>query len=101
VQEKRLHPRKPVEIPVIILFEATRAQATGTCRDISIGGMFVETDTKAAFGETVSVSIEAPGGALVFAAVVRWTAPTGLGLQFGQVGARETHAIVQWMSGKH
>jgi hypothetical protein len=100
VQEKRLHPRKPVEIPVSIAFEATQAQATGICRDISIGGMFVETEVKAAFGEILSVKIEAPGGALVFPAVVRWAAPTGLGLQFGLVGARETHAIVQMMSAK-
>lgn len=100
MQEKRLHPRKIVELPVTVTFETTQAQALGTCRDISIGGMFVETDVKAAFGTNVSVEMATQDGLMTFPAVVRWTAPTGLGLQFGLVGARETHAIVQLMSSK-
>jgi len=101
VIEKRLHPRKPVSIPVKMTFEATQAQVTGVCIDISMGGMFVETETKGAFGDNLSVQVDAPGSPLTFPAVVRWTSPSGMGLQFGLVGARETHAIAQWMSGKH
>ena len=100
MQEKRLHPRKVVDIPVTITFEATQMQAPGMCRDISIGGMFVETETKAAFGDKLSIQIAAHGGPLTFPAIVRWTVATGLGLQFELVGARETHAIVQWMSAR-
>lgn len=98
--EKRQHARKPVNLPASITLLASQAQYPGTCRDLSIGGMFVETQARAAFGDKLSVSLDLPGGPVVMQAVVRWTAPDGLGLQFGLMGARETHAIVTILTGK-
>jgi type IV pilus assembly protein PilZ len=34
-------------------------------------------------------------GDLRLPAIVRWTKPDGFGVQFGSLGARETHAISQ------
>jgi type IV pilus assembly protein PilZ len=33
-------------------------------------------------------------------AVVRWSKPDGMGVQFGVMGARETHALTQMLSSK-
>ncbi len=32
-------------------------------------------------------------------AIVRWCKPTGMGVQFGVMGARETHALTTLLSG--
>lgn len=68
------------------------------CRDISLGGAFLETSTPALFGAAVQVYIWVAGlrdaGRLRLDAVVRWTSRDGFGVQFLSFGARETHALV-------
>lgn len=100
MQEKRKFPRKPVNVPVLISLDGGQGTVEGVCQDMSIGGVFVVTELMVTFGTKLTLKAEAPGGPLVFPAVVRWTAPDGLGLQFAGLGARETHAIVQWVSAK-
>lgn len=102
MQENRQHPRKAARFPVAIRIEGTSNVATGVTRDLSIGGMFVDTSVAVAFGTKVVVSIDMPagGGAVLLPAVVRWVAPDGVGLQFGLLGARETHAIAQLLTRK-
>jgi Tfp pilus assembly protein PilZ len=59
--------------------------------------MFVRTEAPAPFGAEVVLFVTFPGQRkeLKLPAVVRWTRPTiGMGLQFGLLGARETHAIM-------
>jgi hypothetical protein len=43
------------------------------------------------------VHITLPGQKVAFAlpCVVRWTGADGMGVQFGLIGARETHAITE------
>lgn len=69
------------------------------CRDISLGGAFVETPTPALFGSRVRVQIwvTGPKGVerLSIDSVVRWTSREGFGVQFLALGARETHALVE------
>ncbi len=69
----------------------------GIGRDISIGGMFVETQTPAAFGENIVVHVQLPGTNVEseLPAIVRWVRADGMGLQFGLLGVRETHAITE------
>ncbi len=70
----------------------------GQAKDISLGGMFVQTETPLAFGAEAVVHVTLPGQKAPFAipAVVRWSrAGEGMGLQFGLIGARETHAITE------
>ncbi len=69
----------------------------GVGRDISVGGMFIETETPAPFNTEIVVVTELPGdrAPLSLPAVVRWTKPGGMGVQFGLLGARETHVITE------
>ena len=74
--------------------------ASGIGRDISIGGMFIQTEQPAPFGADVIVRVrlrtpskddqdfDLPG-------VVRWVRSGGMGVQFGLLGALETHAITE------
>jgi len=96
VEDKRSHPR--VEIDTEVTCERRDAGAfTGMARDISIGGMFVESSEILPFGTELSIVARLPGtkGELRLPAIVRWAKPDGFGVQFGSLGARETHAISQ------
>jgi type IV pilus assembly protein PilZ len=68
---------------------------TARCRDISLGGMFIETDAPLPYGSALRVHVRLPGlkGESTLRAVVRWAAANGMGIQFGTMGARETHAL--------
>ena len=94
MQDKRLHPRVTVDTPVSCEVRAGAA-FTGLAKDISIGGMFVETSESVAFGTELTIVGRFAGtkADLRLPAIVRWTKPDGFGVQFGALGARETHAI--------
>jgi uncharacterized protein (TIGR02266 family) len=94
--EKRKHERKNVRAPVAFQVEG-QPRIEGTSRDISVGGMFVETDKPAAFGAPLRVFLTLPGlkQEVAVKATVRWTQKDGMGVQFGVMGARETHALTQ------
>ncbi len=59
--------------------------------------MFIETTTPLPFKSELTVHITLPGQKAPFAfpGVVRWTRSDGMGVQFGLIGARETHAITE------
>jgi len=69
----------------------------GMAKDISIGGMFVESTEVVPFGTEISIVGRFAGtkADLRLPGVVRWAKPDGFGVQFGSLGARETHAISQ------
>lgn len=94
MEEKRSHPRTPVRVEVTCEFSDTSTLA-GTAKDISVGGMFIEANTAPAFGTKLTIIIRLPGlkADSRLPAIVRWTNPGGFGVQFGLLGARETHAI--------
>ena len=78
----------------MIIRQDGRAQATGVAVDISQGGMFVRTEAVVPFAESIILTLTLPGlGETDVPAFVRWTTPEGFGVQFGLLGARETHAI--------
>lgn len=93
MQDKRRHPRVPVNLP--ISWEGPELRATsGILVDVSMGGAFLSTENPPAFGVEVIIVGDLPGapGARL-PAVVRWSKPGGFGVQFGLLGARETHAL--------
>ncbi|HEU4410118.1 MAG TPA: PilZ domain-containing protein [Polyangiaceae bacterium] len=93
MQELRRHPRKPVRTPVTVL-GPEGARVEGHSRDLSIGGMFIEAPASFRFGTSLRVELALPlVGVVALPAVVRWVTPEGIGVQFGLLGARETHAI--------
>jgi hypothetical protein len=98
VDEKRRHPRIIINLPVSCE-EAGSAAFPAKAHDVSVGGMFVETDRTPAFGTKLTIVGNFPGGpGLRLPAIVRWTTPGGFGVQFGLLGAHETHVLAAIVS---
>lgn len=96
VQEKRQHPRAMVNLD-LSCESKDRAPVAGVAKDISVGGMFIEAEERLPIGSNITVVTKLPGmpEASRLPAVVRWSKPDGFGVQFGLLGARETHAITR------
>jgi type IV pilus assembly protein PilZ len=95
--ELRRYTRAPFAQPIEFSPKGEGARVAGTSRDLSLGGMFVHTAAPATFGAEVVVHLTLPSEPkeLSLPGVVRWTRPDGMGVQFGLLGARETHAITE------
>lgn len=98
MQDKRSHPRVPID--VVVSCEAAGAapfQARG--KDVSVGGMFLEAGQAPPFGTELTIVGRLPGAKkeLRLPAVVRWVKPHGFGVQFGLLGALETHVLSELM----
>ena len=100
MSENRQYPRKIVASEVAFqVGDGPRIDAR--CRDVSLGGMFIETAAPSPYGTRLRVYAQFPGlrGEATIEAVVRWAKPGGMGVQFGSMGARETHALTVLISG--
>lgn len=98
--EKRRHARKSIDLPVSFTVKGRSDHASGVGRDVSIGGMFIETATAAPFNAelTIRVQLRTATGAMRdfdLPARVRWVRDGGMGVQFGLIGVHETHAITE------
>jgi len=100
VVEKRSHRRVPLGAEVTCR-RANGSAFAGKGKDISVGGMFVEATESVSFAEELSIEVRLPGAkqSLALVAIVRWLGPGGFGVQFGLLGARETHAISEFYRG--
>lgn len=99
MQENRQHPRKSIDLPVAFQREGGERVAA-SCRDISLGGAFIETAAPAAYGSPVTVFLALPGlrDEAALAGTVRWVKKgEGMGVQFAVMGARETHALIAFI----
>lgn len=100
MSENRQHPRKAIATEVgFQIGDGPRTEAR--CRDVSLGGMFIETATPVPYGTPVRIYArlpDMPGEALI-EAIVRWAKPDGMGVQFGRMGARETHGLTVLLGG--
>ena len=87
--------RASVELPV--RFQRGDEVVRAVARNVSVGGMFIATDSPAAYGATITVEMPLPGLTELasIAATVRWTNDEGMGVQFGVMGARETHGLLR------
>lgn len=95
--EKREHVRLSVKTSVSYqLPDGEHVQAD--CNDISVGGAFVRTDRPLPFGAKFKLTLEL-AAPVTIDVTVRWTKPDGMGVQFGLMGALETHALVKLISG--
>jgi type IV pilus assembly protein PilZ len=101
VTENRKHPRKLIASEVAYQVGAGE-RIEARCRDLSLGGMFIETPAPPPYGTAVRVFMQLPGLQTETAvdAIVRWWKPTGMGVQFGVMGARETHGLTELLA-KH
>lgn len=98
--DKRQHPRKVIEADVGFQVKGGE-RADARCRDVSLGGMFIETPSALPYGTAVRVFLRLPGlkDEVAVDSIVRWSKPDGMGVQFGVMGARETHALTELLSG--
>jgi uncharacterized protein (TIGR02266 family) len=92
---RRIHDRVDIDIPVTIVHEGSELSAVG--RNISQGGMFIETDAKFDYGAKVKVRFALPttSDPIEADSTIRWTNFQGIGIQFGSLRAREVWAINQ------
>jgi type IV pilus assembly protein PilZ len=98
--DKRQHPRKIIEADVAFQV-AGNPRLEARYRDVSLGGMFIETEAVAPYGTPVRVFLRLPGlkDEVTVDTIVRWSKPGGMGVQFGVMGARETHALIELLAG--
>ena len=93
--DKRQHQRAELTIDVVVqLKDGSSVPARSS--DVSQGGMFLASDAGLAFGTEVTIVCPLPRLENArLPGIVRWTKPGGFGVQFGLLGARETHALGQ------
>jgi hypothetical protein len=93
LREKRQHQRATLDVPVLVNTKGGTNWETRSV-DISVGGMFLTGVSNAEIGTEVVLELELPKlGQVGLPGFIRWTAVHGFGVQFGLLGARETHAI--------
>jgi type IV pilus assembly protein PilZ len=97
VIEQRRYARAPIDCRLAFVVKGKTKELEGIGRDIAVGGMFIETVTPAPFGADVIIHARLPGAdhALALPGVVRWVRDGGMGIQFGLLGAVETHIITE------
>jgi Tfp pilus assembly protein PilZ len=71
----------------------------GVAKDLSLGGLFIECSEDLPFGTKLTITLRLPGDLdeSKIPGVVRWNKPGGIGVQFGLLGAKETHLLAQLM----
>ena len=95
--ELRRFSRVPLDISIEFSIDGRSERYTGRAQDISVGGMFIEVDHVPAFNAAVVIYATLPPEKAAFKlpGVVRWVGDGGMGVQFGLLGARETHRITE------
>jgi type IV pilus assembly protein PilZ len=93
----RRYTRAPIDIEVEFVRKGSTERRKGRATDLSLGGMFVQSANPLPFSTEVVIYMLVPGqrAALAIPGVVRWGRADGMGIQFGLLGARETHAITE------
>ncbi|MBI2892213.1 MAG: PilZ domain-containing protein [Deltaproteobacteria bacterium] len=90
-EEMRIHHRLELQMPVSWVHEGVEQH--GTTRNLSVGGMFIDTDHAPPFHSIIRLRFRIPAlrQDTSVDAHVRWVEPGGIGVQF--VGLR---AIEVW-----
>ena len=94
-ETKRQFDRFVVALKVTYTRDGERVEALS--RDVSLGGMFIETELSLPYGTKFELAVTLPALAqpALIDATVRWVGPTGMGVQWGALHAKETWAINQ------
>ena len=100
--EKRQFERAPFDENVSMQHGDDRFEAR--VRDLSVGGVYVLSDRRLAFGAAVSVTLKLPAlvergkPPVTLEGVVRWVRDDGFGVQFGPTGALATYALADYVA---
>ncbi len=101
-QFERAHFDGEVQITV-----AGGEQFTAQVRDLSVGGTYILSEHRPAFGSEVTLSMRLPAltergkGPGILNGLVRWNRDDGFGVQFGPTGALETWALADYVARKN
>jgi len=100
-QIKPRAPRVPINLPIVIQLGAASFHAIAV--NLGMGGVLVGAGPVLSYGERVDVLVELPGlaGPSRLPGVVRWSNQEGFGVQFQELGARETYAISALVTHHH
>ena len=97
--DRRARARLPVNLDVEFVSRvgAWESPRTGTCRNLSVGGMFIETSAPLPFDSRIAVFFKVVGveGSIGLHANVRWTSGAGMGIQLHAYGSREMSVILR------
>ncbi len=98
LNDNRAHARTPINV-MVTCEAAGGASFEALARDISVGGMYLEGADVPPFGTQLTIVAMLPGAKKLvrLPAIVRWAKPGGFGVQFGLMGAMETHVISELM----
>jgi hypothetical protein len=102
MSEKRQFERAAFDGVIEVLAGDDRFQ--GRVRDLSVGGVYVVSDRKLAFGQAVKVALALPAltergkPAAVVDGIVRWVREDGFGVQFGTCSALATYALADYVA---
>jgi hypothetical protein len=99
MREKRQHLRLSISIPVVCN-AASGEMLEGVLTDLSLGGSRIVCTQLPTIGAALTVAVRLPGSPRPshLPAIVRWTGAGSFGVQFGLLGARDTHLIVELMA---
>jgi hypothetical protein len=95
-------PEIPVPVSVSFEVEGAAGPATGWIARLSVAGVDIETLHVAPIGSKIVFQTALdPASAEVhtFNGLVRWASGSRMGVQFSELGAKETHAIIEAMRG--
>ena len=95
--ERRREERSSIDIPLTFYVKGRNREHQGTAKNISVGGMQIDTAAAIAFGTAIDVYIVLPGGSgrVRLPGIVRWARDGKIGIQFQPLGAMETHLLTQ------
>jgi hypothetical protein len=99
--ENRRHKRSPVDIAVEFWERGSARPRVGRAKDLSQGGMLVETSEPLAFSTEIVIRLPFAqrAGPTELTGVVRWNHEGCMGVQFGLLRARETNVIAELTKG--
>ena len=90
--KRRTTNRSTYEVQVAILYKDNCLE--GKSVDISAGGMFILCNSFPKIGAEITIEIGLPSiPKASIPAFVRWSNPSGFGVQFAPIGVKATHAI--------
>ena len=94
--EQRTTPRTRVRQDVQF-WVGDEAAYSGVCRNLSLGGVAIQTAEPAPFGSRVRVLLQLDGieGQTQLGGTVRWSRPGAMGVQWDSLGALVTNAILR------
>lgn len=96
--DRRRHVRKRVDLRGTLVVKGEDRGPSVHVADLSVGGAFLETEATFAFGTEVTLEVELPASKIAVPATVRWVKPGGCGVQFGNLGVKQTYAITEHLA---